>query len=219
MSAAESASSAASSSAVRWVCWKPSRAGAGIGVARVQHDPDQLAALDDLLRPYHRCSLDAVAGEDAGGGTKRSVVDHQRDVAAATRLDARGNACCPKALRRGHAHGATPAIGSAVSRQGQVRCLRSASPARPHPSSGCRAPTRRRPGQRARRARLGGAPSSTRASHPSAATGPPAAGARTARRHTPPRRRPAGRTAAVPGYGLRGAGGQECRVAWVREQA
>ena len=71
---------------------------AGIRVAGVQHHRDDLAALDDLLRPQHRRSLDAVAGEDAGCVTQRSVIDDKRDIAAAARLDTGHHAGCPKPL-------------------------------------------------------------------------------------------------------------------------
>src|SRR5450631_2981531 len=91
------------------------RASARVGIAGVQDNRDELPAFDDLLRPGHRRSLDAIAGEDAGASTKRPVVHHHRNVSAATRLDSGGDSCGPKALGCGHAHGATPATGSAVS--------------------------------------------------------------------------------------------------------
>src|SRR5690606_39229687 len=56
-------------------------AGAGVGAAGVQHDGADPAALEDLLRPQHGRGLDAVAGEDAGGGAGRPVVDDEGDVA------------------------------------------------------------------------------------------------------------------------------------------
>src|SRR5690606_16332335 len=85
-------------------------AGAGVGAAGVQHDGADPAALEDLLRPQHGRGLDAVAGEDAGGGAGRPVVDDEGDVAVPAVLEPGDDAGGAEALRGGDVQGETPIV-------------------------------------------------------------------------------------------------------------
>src|SRR5690606_10934373 len=67
-------------------------AGAGVGAAGVEDDGGQLPALEDLLGPQDGRRLDAVGGEDAGGGAAGTVVDHEGQVRVPALLDPGGDA-------------------------------------------------------------------------------------------------------------------------------
>ena len=63
-----------------------------VGAAGVEDDRADPAALQHLLGPQDGGGLDAVGGEDAGGGPPRPVVDDEGEVGVAVLLDARGDA-------------------------------------------------------------------------------------------------------------------------------
>ncbi len=111
------------------------RTGAGVGAAGVEHHRAQPAVRENLLRPQHRRRLDPVAGEHAGGGVVRAVVDHQRDVARAAGLQPRGHPRRSEAHRRGHAHGAIPSTDRPVvsGRPSMMLAFCTAWPAAPLP--------------------------------------------------------------------------------------
>ena len=85
-------------------------AGVAVGAAGVEHDRADDAVPDDLLAPQHRVGLAAVGGEDAGGVVARAVVDDQRDVLGAGRLEPGRDAGRAEALGGGDAHGAIPTV-------------------------------------------------------------------------------------------------------------
>ena len=123
----------ATCSAVRWVSRKPAGPGAGVRAAGVEDHRVDPAVGDDLPGPDHRRGLHPVAREDRRGRAAGAVVDHERDVRPAARLEPGRHPGRPEALRRGDAHGATPTIGSPrVSGRPSAR-LRDCSAAPPVP--------------------------------------------------------------------------------------
>ena len=80
--------------------------GAGVRAAGVQDHRAQPSGGQHLLRPQHRRGLDLVAGEHACGAVVGALVEHQRQVQRAGRLDARGDAGGAETRGRGDALGA-----------------------------------------------------------------------------------------------------------------
>ncbi len=114
-SPAETPSACADRSAVACVIWKPSAPGEAVRAARVEHDRRDGAVGDDLLRPEDRVRLRAVRREHRGGVLQRAAVDDEREVEAARRLEAGGDARGVEARRA-----AVTLTGRLRSREGPV---------------------------------------------------------------------------------------------------
>ena len=111
VSVPQSDSAAATASAVAWVSWKPSGPVHALAPPELRIDRAQPPGGEHLLGPQHRCGLDLVAGEHARGGVVGALVEHQRQIGRAGRLDARGDAGGAEARGRGDALGAhQPAV-------------------------------------------------------------------------------------------------------------
>src|SRR5207248_4522518 len=97
----------------------------------------QPATREHLLGPQDGCGLDPVARHDSGRGKCRPVVDHDRDVGIAVRLQPGSYPGGAEACRRRDAdvHGATPsALRPAVSGKPSIRlAFWTAWPAAPLP--------------------------------------------------------------------------------------
>src|SRR5690606_27603938 len=89
---------------------EPLGAGVAVRPAGVEHDRLHDPVLDDLLAPQHRVGLAPVGGEDAGGVEPRALVDDEREVGGAARLEAAVDAGGHEPGGGGHAHGATPTV-------------------------------------------------------------------------------------------------------------
>src|SRR5690606_7051485 len=72
-------------------------AGAGVGAAGVQDDSAGTAVGDGLAGPEDGRRLDAVGGEDGGGGVAGAVVDDEGDILLAGGLQTGGEADGPEA--------------------------------------------------------------------------------------------------------------------------
>ncbi len=98
------------------------RAGAGVGPARVDHDgPGQRRTGEMLSGHEHGSGREAVDGEHRRGHG-RGVGDDDRQVVSPARLDARRHTCRREPERNGHAHGIHPSMGSpAVSSHPRTR--------------------------------------------------------------------------------------------------
>ena len=184
-------------------------AGAGVGPAGVEHHGVDAAVGDHLARPRDGSGLDAVAREDRRGVVVGAVVDDEREVGGATRLEAGGDARAPEARGRwtvgAPLTGPLPRSAGRGSPRDPARGWRTARRRRPCPWSGCRRPRRRRRGAAARRRQPGAGRGCCRCTEAVAGHGPRAARGRTARRHRPSPR-PRGR---LPGR-CRGAA-EPCR--------
>ena len=155
-------------------------AGVAVGAAGVQDHGAHHPVLDDLLAPEHRVGLATVGGEHRRGGEVRAVVDDQRQVLGARRLQPGGDAGGPEPLGCGDAH-AGPSRRRVVDRSpgaasagglGRGRGSCTARRRRRCPWRGCR---RRRPrpaGRPPRRRSPARARRWSRARTSSAATGP-----------------------------------------------
>ena len=102
--------------------------GAGVGTAGVEHDGVGAAVDDDLARPRDGGRLDAVAREDGGRVVVGPVVDDEREVGAAARLEAGRDA--GRAEARGQLDGRAPGHSGSAGAHGvsvlTVRLLRRA---------------------------------------------------------------------------------------------
>jgi hypothetical protein len=79
------------------------RPGAGIRATGVEDHRTQPARGQHLLCPQHRSGLDLVAGEHSGGRVIRALVEDQRKVEVAGRLDTGGHPRGTKTGRGGNA--------------------------------------------------------------------------------------------------------------------
>ena len=149
-SPAPTSSSRATCSAVAWVSPNPGGPVQALAPARVEDDCPQPPVADHLPGPQHRSCRKTVGGEHAGGGIQGAVVDDERHVRRATRLES----CCyargPEPGRRCHGHGATPfAVRPAVSGSPSMRLAHcKAWPAAPLPRLSMAATTTARPAAR-----------------------------------------------------------------------
>src|SRR5262249_42112431 len=86
--------------------------GVAVRAAGVEHHRTGLPGGHHLLAPQHRVRLAAVRREHRGGHARRAVVDDQGDVRLAAGFEPGGHPGCPKPLRCGNCHGATPTVDS-----------------------------------------------------------------------------------------------------------
>ena len=177
--------------------------GAGVGAAGVEDDGPRPLAGQHLPAPEHRRGREAVGGEDGRGGVVRTVVEDDGDVGVAGGLEPGGDAGGARTpAGRWRSRRDSYEREGRWSRAGRGRGWRTGSPLPRCPWSGCRRRRRRPAGRRRRRPRSAARRCWRRAPAPSSATGPRAAGARTARRRRPSRRRRGRPAASVPGRSL-----------------